>query len=387
MSNILKKICVITEEYPTDASPKFPFVDQLVCQMADLGVECTILNPVSITRRMIYKEKLKPKQWYKTTLNGNKIRIVCPRYISFSSKNIGKINTAQWTLSSFMNSCLKWIKNNHDFDAVYGHFIFPSAITANKVTSKYGIPSFLAYGENTTYTIDYLGVDKTKELLKNISGVISVSTVNKKVLLKYDLFPENKISVFPNGINKNKFYPRNKLEMRKKYNLPIDDFIVSFVGGFIHIKGADRLSKAIKIVGEDKVKSIFIGSGDVQPDCEGILIQGKRPHDTIPEILSTADVFVLPTLAEGCCNAIIEAMGCGLPIISSNLAFNDDILDKSCSIKIDPKNAPEIATAIELLLSDKDLRLKLADGALEKAKMLNIETRARNIINFMESKL
>lgn len=387
MSAVLKKMCVITEEYPTDTSPKFPFVDQLVCQIADLGIECTVLNPVSITRKIIYKEPLKPKQWYRITQNSNKIRIICPRYVSFSSKNIGKINTSQWTLNSFMDSCLKWFKDNNDFDAVYGHFIFPSAIAANKITEIYGIPSFLAYGENTTYSIDYLGLPKTKELLKNINGVISVSTENKDVLLKHNLFLENKIGVFPNGINRNKFYSRDKLKMRKKYKFPLNDFIVAFVGGFIHIKGADRLSKAIEIAGEDKVKSIFIGSGKVIPNCKGILIQDKQPHDVIPEILSAADVFVLPTLAEGCCNAIIEAMACGLPIISSNLPFNDDILDETCSIRVNPENIDEIAGAIELLLNNKDLRLKLANGAREKAKLLDIETRARNIIDFMESKL
>lgn len=387
MSKVLKRICVITEEYPTDERPLFPFVEQLVMQMADMGIECTVLNPVSIARKVIYGENLKPSVWYKETPNGNKVKIVCPRYVSFSTRKMGIINTADWTLHCFMHACLAWFKKNHDFDAVYGHFIYPSAMTANQVTKLYGIPSFLAYGENTSYTIDYFGLARTKELLDKISGVISVSTVNKEILIENKLFSPEQIGVFPNAINNQKFFYRSKSEMRKKYDLPLNDFIVAFVGGFIPVKGADRLSRALELVGTDKVKSIFLGTGNIKPDCQGILIQGSQPHDHVPELLSAADIFVLPTLAEGCCNAIIEAMACGLPVVSSNRSFNDDILDETCSIRIDPTDIEAIASAVRQLLDDDQLRKSLAAGALEKARNMNLENRAQNIIAFIESRL
>ena len=103
--------------------------------------------------------------------------------------------------------------------------------------------------------------------------------------------------------------------------------------------------------------------------------------------MSAADIFVLPTLNEGCCNAIVEAMACGLPIVSANRAFNFDILDESNSIMIDPTSIEEIANAIKTLHQNKELRNKLAIGSIEKSKQLTLDKRAENIIRFMEQKI
>lgn len=383
----IKRICVIADSYPTKTDPRNPFIDQLVVAFTDLGIECTVINPFSLTKRFFRNTETRPKHWIKTTESGL-INIYSPRYLTFSSKKFGFINTNSINLKLFTQSCLRVLnKIGTDFDAVYGHFIFPAGITANTISEKFKIPAFLAYGENTNYTIDYLGADKTRALLKSIKGVVSVSTANKERLIKQNIVDDDKIGVFPNAINNKLFYKRNKSLMRKKYGFPEDAFIVAFVGRFVDIKGANRLSEAIEKVGSDEIKSVFVGFGDVRPNCNGILFEGKLPHEKIPEILSSADVFVLPTLAEGSSNAIIEAMACGLPIISSDRPFNDDILDDSCSIKVDPTNIDEIANAIKLLYADKDLRNKLAKGALKKAETLNIENRAKNIISFMESKI
>ena len=107
-------------------------------------------------------------------------------------------------------------------------------------------------------------------------------------------------------------------------------------------------------------------------------------HDEIAERISAADIFVLPTIAEGCCNAIIEAMGCGLPIVSSNKPFNDDILDEKCSIRIDTTNIDEITDAIRLLKDNPELRQRMSEAALRKANSLRIENRAVGIKNWIE---
>ena len=132
------------------------------------------------------------------------------------------------------------------------------------------------------------------------------------------------------------------------------------------------------------IYSIFIGEGAQDPDCKNILFKGVLPHDRIREYLNASDVYVLPTLAEGCCNAIIEAMACGLPIISSDRPFNKDIIDAACAIEIDPTDVDSIESAVMTLYNDPELRAKLAAGAFQKAQNMKIENRAVRILDFME---
>jgi glycosyltransferase involved in cell wall biosynthesis len=117
-----------------------------------------------------------------------------------------------------------------------------------------------------------------------------------------------------------------------------------------------------------------------EPDYQHIAFKGQLPHHEIVHYLNAADVFVLPSMAEGCPNSVIESMACGLPIISSALPFNDDILDEKNSICVNPSDVHEIADAILRLKSDQELSRRLAQGALTKAKDLRLEERTKKIL-------
>ncbi|PXW85958.1 glycosyltransferase involved in cell wall biosynthesis [Pseudogracilibacillus auburnensis] len=383
MSKKIKEICIISSGYPTPEVPKYTFVDQLVSSWADMDISCTVISPQNISNTLFEKNKRRPREWTKTTKKGNKVKIYSPRYISFSRKEIFRFNAGSLTIKSFKHSVYKELNRlNLNADAFYGHFIVSSGITAVELGKKYKIPSFFAFGESSLEHIEKIGVEKISNALTDVSGVISVSSENKRRLIERDIVKSDKIEVFPNAIDSNYFCQKNKQEMRKKLGYNQKDFIIAFLGHFIHRKGTARVSKALD--GLPGVKSIFIGSGSETPTCEGVLHMGKVPHNKIAEKLSAADVFVLPTLNEGCCNAIIEAMACGLPIISSDKPFNDDILWEDNSIRVDPMNIEEIKNAIKLVRDNEQLRRRMSAASLKHASTLRIENRAKNIINFME---
>ena len=191
-----------------------------------------------------------------------------------------------------------------------------------------------------------------------------------------------RMDVFPNGVDKNRFYPMDKEACRKELGFPEEAFIVAYTGAFTENKGANRLNEALKACKD--VYAVFMGQGPINPDSENILWKGRVSNSEVVKYLSVADVFVLPTKGEGCSNAIVEALACGIPVISSDLSFNDDILNEDNSLRINVESVEQIRNAIETLKEKEDLRLKLSEGALKTAANLDVEVRARRIIEFME---
>ena len=386
---MIKNICVISKEYPSEKRAIYTFLEQLVNKFADYNINCYVISPQSLTQALIRKKPIEKKKYYRYNKNGKRVTIYSPYYLTFS-KLTKIINTHYPYFSNFeitTKRVFKKLNKKIKFDVIYAHFIYPSAIIANKLGKKYNIPVFFAYGEDTNYTINYLGRKTTRKLLKGINGVISVSESNKKRLIKNDIVPKSIIRVFPNGIDNNIFYKKNKKEMRKKLGYSENNFIIIFVGRFKETKGINRLCEALNIINNNNIKAIFIGEGQLKPDYKNTIFEGKLAHNEITDYLSASDIFVLPTNAEGCCNAIIEALACGLPVISSNKSFNDEILDETCSIRIDEMNVTEIKEAILELYNNKEKRKRFSNAALKKSKQFNIDNRTKKILEFMENKM
>lgn len=377
-----KHICIITYGYPHEKMPYFyTFVDKLVCAMADQDIKCTVINPVG--RTIGSSLSMPPVNWKKKTKKGNVIELFCPRYLYCYAKKVGKINTGVLTLYLFKKAVKRTFKKyNLKPDCLYAHFIFPAGATAAIVGNEMNLPVYFAYGESTPWGVNVLGIDRLKKYFKALNGVVAVSSAKKDELLEFNIISEEKIGVFPNAVDDTVFYPRSKIEMRKKYGFTSSDFIVGFTGNFNESKGVLRLIEAVK--GNENIKLVLIGGGKNRPESNNIIFKGFLPHDEVPLMLSTCDVFVLPTLNEGCSNAIIEAMACGLPIISSDRAFNYDILDKASAILVDPENVSEIRDAIIKLMESVELRKQLSEISFQKSKKLSIEKRAVDILEWMD---
>ena len=314
--------------YPNTVSPyRNVFFQNLIYAMADMGVNCTVISPVPITKYRLNVKNIKYKTIHKTT-TGAEITVYYPRYVSASSKQIGSYNTEKLSEKWFEDSIMKTVKKiDEKFDFVYGHFFLYGGLAAVRVGKYLAIPSFIAYGECDfeTQVKQTYGIPK-KEQLNGLTGIISVSSKNTKELNDLGIVKNVPIITAPNSTDLKLFYKKNKAECRKKLELPQDKFIVGFVGGFIERKGDKRLLEAINQI--DGAYGAFAGRGDNPPTGEKVVFCKALKHETVSDFLNAIDVFCLPTLSEGSCNAIVEAMACGCPIISSNLPFNDDALDE-----------------------------------------------------------
>lgn len=370
-------ILIFSPGYPSQGKSEYPFVKQLVDAWADLGNHCTVIATYSITKnRNFYRYRT-----FEQHANGGDVTILRPNIPTFSNFRISTCSLTSYFQRLGIKYALKSIENRPD--VVYCHF-WQSGADGYLYSQKKQIPLFIATGESDIKRL-LKGTDLT--FIDSVKGVICVSSKNRDESIALGLTTMRKCSVFPNAVDTTKFYKMDKLECRKKLGLPLNAYIVIFVGWFDERKGVKRVEAALQSIEEDNVFSIFIGSGSQVPVCKNILYKGRLMHDDIPVYLNAADVFVLPTLKEGCCNAVIEAMACGLPIISSNKPFNWDILNEDNSILVDPLNIEEIKAAILKLRDNQNLKFTMSCMSLKKAESLSISKRATDILSFMKRNL
>jgi glycosyltransferase involved in cell wall biosynthesis len=370
--------------YPDEVSPyRNVFFQNLIFAMADAGVKCTVVSPVPITRYRHLISKVSHKRTDHTP-KGNAVTVYHPRYVSLSSKRIGSINTGIYSEKFFESGVLKITRKlTERFDAVYGHFFLSGGLAAIKVGREKSIPSFIAYGECSYETeIVRLYRELKKEDIEGLSGIIAVSTHNANILKSKAIFKGIPMIVAPNSVDMSLFFKRDKNDCREELGLPKDKFIVGFVGGFIDRKGDKRLLEAINSI--DGVYGAFAGRGDNPPEGDKVLFCKALNHDKVPVLLNAVDVFCLPTQNEGSCNALVEAAACGVPVISSNLPFNDDLLTDKNSIRINPDSVDEIRNAINQLYDNKERRGELGQRIFESSREFDITVRENKIESFIK---
>ena len=364
-------ICFVVEGYPTTRDPFQTFVRNYISEISRQGVKCSVIAPQSITRALKHKLPLRPRHWQDQIEENCIVDIYQEWYFSFSnivSSDELFIRAAQKSISRI----------TEPIDIIFGHFWHMGYVGARIIDD---IPIVVACGESEISICKKYKSDQIEPFINRVAGVVYVSTKSYQEAMALGLQRDFPYIIAPNGFDSRSFCQKAKAICREKLGWSQEKYIIIFVGSFNERKGSQRVAQAITNSSE-QIYSCFIGAGDKTPECRNILFRGKVANDLVADYLSAADVFVLPTTNEGCCNAIIEAMACGLPIISSKDSFNDDILTEANSIRINPLSVDEIQAAIEKL-SDISLREKMSEHSLSIVQGLTIEKRAERIIDFL----
>ena len=388
MKQRIKTITVIASNYPYQEHMDYVFVQQLVHAIINLGIKVSVIAPQSIVHKLVHKKKFLPKHSQGITEDGIVYDIFRPYTLSFGNRDYFSRFT-NWFNKRAIVSIVKKI----DSEVLYSHF-WCNTLSVYEYASKGNVPLFVACGEGDDALenmVSGMSSEEIKHLASAVTGVVSVSSENKRKCIAFGLALEDNINVFPNCVNTSIFHKMAVAEMKQQLGICENDFVIAFVGMFSSRKGPDRIAKAITLLNDPKIKVMFIGKKfagyEYHFDCHGIIHKGSVEHDLLPMYLNCADVFVLPTQKEGCCNAIVEALAIGLPIISSDGSFNDDILDENNSIRINPDNVDAIAAAIKKIKDDSVLRNKMIEYSLSRHTEYSIEGRAERIIDFIERQI
>lgn len=380
----IKSITIVSNDYPAPGHASYVFVQQLVYAMNDMGVTVNVIATQSVIHALVHKERLLPLHSKGVTKKGVEYDIYRPYTLSFGNNNPFKKLT-RWYNRHTVVSLLRRIGG----EVLYSHF-WSNVLPVYEYASQQKRPLFVACGEGDNALDEMVATMPKKELKKlseAVTGVVSVSSENKRKCIKYGLCTPENVDVFPNCVNTSLFHKMDVTELKKNLGITETDFVICFVGGFTLRKGPDRVAQAVKNLNDPKIKVLFIGKQfdgyGYDFNCPGIIHKGSLDHDLMPQYMNCADIFVLPTQKEGCSNAVVEALAIGLPVVSSDRPFNDDILNEENSIRVNPDDVDAITEAIRKLRNDAVLRKSMSDYSLSRHEGYTIEGRAKRILDFI----
>lgn len=371
-----------TCNYPSDVRPSLQvFVRALLLELRSLGTDVTVIAPESLANlaKPATGFRLAPRRE-----DRDRIPIYRPRYVTMSAIRLPfGLHTSRWGARSYVRAALAAADvANGTYDVTYGHFLYPHALAAAVLGRKLGVPAVASLGESSFERYDSVYDEgEIGDLLARFTGVVANSElIRDRCVEKYGLAAD-KVRVFPNGVNQDLFLPMDQCTARRRCGLPPDRPIIISVGQLVERKGPLRVMRAIET--RPEIGAVFLGQGPQVPDGPQVLFTGVVPHEEVPTWLCAADAFVLPTLDEGCSNAILEAMSCGLPIVSSDLPFNHGLLDDDVSLLVDPLDIDALRAAIFTVLDDPERSDAMRVAALDAAGRFRLSDRALRVRAFL----
>lgn len=375
-------IVFLSANYPSPARPfEGTFVQQFVWAMARQGNRCLVIKPTSVFSARY--GRLPPLMDSETSGDNSTVKIIRPPYLTFSSRNLHATHTGRWTQRSYNLAVrMAMLASRERPTIVYGHFLYSAGYAATLIGKTYQCPAVIGVGESSPWTINAYGPRLASEHFSESGYFLANSTPNKEMLEDLVEIASNRIEVQANGVDLKCMYRRDQRQMREKYGIDLSCFVVGFIGANNDRKGPDRVSEAVRGLG--RARCVLVGNGTESLRSDHVVWCGSVTHKIVPELLACMDVFVLPTTAEGSCNAVIEAMACGVPIVTSKGKYMDDIVDNKVAIRVDPSSVTEIREAIQVLMEDPDRRQRMSEACLAKAKQFDINERAKRVTAWMK---
>ena len=231
--------------------------------------------------------------------------------------------------------------------------------------------------------------------LKKAKLIMTCSNSTKEDLIHRYNVDEKKIRVLYHAPDEQFCAPDNKkdlLNTRKKYNAE--------EGYILHISSLDPRDNTPAVIrayhkalSESKVSQKLIIGGNVDVKRTGleklitelnlknnIIFTGRLPEKELLALYQAADLFMDPSLYEGFGLQVVEAMACGIPVITSNTTSLPEVVGNA-GILVSPTDINGLASAMIRVLTDSELRNTLCQRSLERTKFFSWDKVARETLD------
>lgn len=304
-------------------------------------------------------------------------------------------------MDEFTRNMMKFIKKERlRYKLVHAHF-FMSGMVASYLKRELGIPfivTFHALGkvrrihqkEMDRFSDERFNIEK--RIMDEADMIVAECPQDKEDMLMHYRADVNKIVTIPCGYDPNEFYPINTHVSRLMLGLDPKEKTVLQLGRMVRRKGVDSVIQAFAKVlqrnPELKAKLVVVGGESDVPDRETtpeigrlqdlaqalgvkdkVIFTGRRNRDQLKFYYNAADVFVSTPWYEPFGITPLEAMGCGTPVIGSDVGgIKFSVVDRKTGFLVPPKDADLLAERMERLLKDDKLRDSYKENSLARVR-------------------
>jgi N-acetyl-alpha-D-glucosaminyl L-malate synthase BshA len=197
--------------------------------------------------------------------------------------------------------------------------------------------------------------------------------------------PSNKIEVIYNFIDP-EFYKRHDTYNLKSQLAPYGEKVLMHISNFRPVKRVSDTIKILKeIIKKHSAKLLLVGDGPDRTECENLVrelnlnehVRFLGKQTSIVELLSIADLFLLPSQSESFGLSALEAMSCGVPVIGSNIGGIPEVVAHGETGYVAELGDVERMAKYAISLFDNPKKLKIFS---ENARKVAIEKFDSNII-------
>jgi len=290
----------------------------------------------------------------------------------------------------------RWLKKkNIDIFHSTGYFL-PYLKKIKAITTIHG----LDFKEMDAYWYEEVWYKNIPLYLKRADSIIAVSEYVKASLMRYYKIPQQKICVAYPGVGEEFIRIKDKTKLNnfsKRFSIP-SPYILT-VATSVERKNLKRVLESyyrikklnpglkLVIVGNKKSIQMPLVSEIEKMDLKNqVYFPGYIGPTDLVYFYNLAEVFLFPSLYEGFGLPVLEAMACGCPVITSNISALPEVVGDA-AILVNPYSVEEISTAMEKVLTNKTLRLELAEKGLKRAREFSWEKNARETLELYKKVL
>jgi teichuronic acid biosynthesis glycosyltransferase TuaC len=283
------------------------------------------------------------------------VTVMRPRYLTLPRRIFfGKVWRSY--LRALSHAPLEGVK------VLHAHCAYPDGYAAVELGRRHGIPVVLTVHGHDLKDLPVASQEWRRLVVGALQGAAAVVAVSGELAaLARSLGADaDKVHTIPNGVDGQLFVPPEP-ERRAGEG----GWRLLYVGRFDRAKGLGVLLEALARLERDDISLTLVGGNPMTGGeaefrrqavtlglADRVKFVDEVPGDKLPAYMAAADLFVLPSFSEGLPLVLLEAMACGLPVVSTRCGGPEEIVETGSGLLVEVGQVDELAAAIDAVLGD-----------------------------------